>query len=52
MPNEYNKILKYNYGEKSMKHPFVIYSDLECILKKCIHAKATPKNLMQKKISI
>ena len=24
MPNEWNKILKYNHGEKSMKHPFVI----------------------------
>ena len=34
MPKETNKILKYNYGEKSMKSPFIIYSDLEYILKK------------------
>ena len=33
MPEEDNKILKYNHGEKSMKHPFVIYPDLEYLLK-------------------
>ena len=25
MPNQDNKILKYNHGEKSMKVPFIIY---------------------------
>ena len=34
MPNEGNKILKYNHGEKSMKAPFIIYTDLECLLEK------------------
>ena len=34
MPNEDNKILKYNPGEKSLKVPFIIYADLECLLKK------------------
>ena len=34
MPNEDNYILKYNPGEKSIKAPFVIYADLECLLKK------------------
>ena len=34
MPEEYNKILKYNEGEKSMKSPFIIYADLECLLEK------------------
>ena len=29
MPNEENKILKYNHGKKSMKAPFIIYADLE-----------------------
>ena len=29
MPNEDNKILKYNPGEKSLKVPFIIYADLE-----------------------
>ena len=34
MPDEGNKILKYNYGEKSLKAPFMIYADLECLLEK------------------
>ena len=28
MPEEYTRILKYNHGEKSMKVPFIIYTDL------------------------
>ena len=27
MPEEDNKILKYNHGEKSMRAPFVIYAE-------------------------
>ena len=27
MPEEDNKILKYNHGEKSVKVPFTIYAD-------------------------
>ena len=34
MPNEDNKILKYSYGEKSLKVPAIIYADLECFLEK------------------
>ena len=34
MPEEYNRILKYNEGEKSMKSPFINYADLECLLEK------------------
>ena len=34
MPEEYNKILKYNKGEKSMRFPFIIISALECLLEK------------------
>ena len=34
MPNEDNKILKYNHGEKCMKAPFIIYADLESLLEK------------------
>ena len=30
----FEKILKYNPGEKSLKAPFEIYLDLECLLKK------------------
>ena len=36
-----NNIIKYNHGEKSMKLPFVIYADLECLLEKmstCINS--------------
>ena len=32
MPNDDNKILKYNYGEKSLKVPAFIYANLECLL--------------------
>ena len=34
MPNEDNKIIKYNQGEKSIKSRFIIYADLECLLEK------------------
>ena len=34
MPEEDNKILKNNHSEKSMRAPFVIYADLECLLEK------------------
>ena len=32
MPTQFNKTLKYNNGEKSLKTPFVIYAYLECLL--------------------
>ena len=32
MPTENNNTLKYNHGEKSLKVPFTIYADLECLL--------------------
>ena len=34
MPKEDNNILKHNQGENSMKVPFIIYADLESLLKK------------------
>ena len=34
MPNEDYKIIKYNQGEKSIRSPFIIYADLECLLEK------------------
>ena len=34
MPNEDNKILKYNHGEKSLQVTFVMYADLECLIEK------------------
>ena len=34
MPEEGNKVLKYNHGEKSIKAQLIIYADLECLLEK------------------
>ena len=36
-PNDNNEILKYSHGEKSMRAPFVIYADLQCLLEKIKH---------------
>ena len=44
MPNEDNKILKYNYGEKSLKASFIIYADLECLLEKMHSCQNNPEN--------
>ena len=33
-PNKDNNKIKYNQGEKSIKLPFIIYADLECLLEK------------------
>ena len=43
MPNENNKIIKYNQGEKSIKLPFIIYADLECLLEKLSTCYNTPE---------
>ena len=34
MPTKFNRNLKHNHGEKSLKTRFVIYVDLECLLLK------------------
>ena len=34
MPNEDNRVLKYNYGENPLKALFIIYADLEYLLEK------------------
>ena len=34
MPSLSNDIIKYNSGEKSLELPFIIYADLEYLLKK------------------
>ena len=34
MPQEGKNILKYSPGDKSLKASFIIYADLECLLKK------------------
>ena len=47
MPNDNNKISRYNHGEKLMKALFIIYASLECLLKKGTHIRITLKNLIQ-----
>ena len=52
MPEEHEKI-KYLPGEKSLKAPFIICADLECLLKKHNIVKIILKLLIQrKKLSI
>ena len=34
MPNNESKILEYKHSQKPKRAPFVIYSDLECLLQK------------------
>ena len=51
MPKKDNKILKYSHGEKSMKVPFVIHTDLECLLKKMNTCRNNPKQSSTIKIN-
>ena len=51
MPEEYNKILKDNQGEKSMKVPFIIYADLECLLEKINTGHNNPEKSSTTKIN-
>ena len=44
IPNDDNKILKNNHREKSLKAPFMIYADLECLLEKMLSCKNNPDN--------
>ena len=48
MPEKDNKVLKYNYGEKSMKIPFIIYADLESLLEKMNTCHNSEKSLTAK----
>ena len=43
MPGWVEKTLKYNPREKSLKAPFAIYIDLECILKKVQSSQNNPE---------
>ena len=53
MSDEDNKILKYNHGEKSMRVPFIIYADLECLCEKMHSCQNNlEKSYTEKKLSI
>ena len=43
MPDEDNKVLKYNQGENSLKAPAIIYADLECLLEKMHSCQNNPE---------
>ena len=51
MPEENNKVLKYNHGEKSKKVPFIIYADLESLLEKMSTCHNNPKKSSTTKIN-
>ena len=51
MPEKDNKILKYNYGEKSMKVLFIIYADLESLLEKINTCHNNPEKSSTTKIN-
>ena len=51
MPEEYNKTLKYNEEEKSMKSPFIIDADLECLLQKINTCHNNPEESSATKIN-
>ena len=50
MPKENEKI-KYLPGEKSLKAPFIVYADLECLLEKVQYCQNNPKNSHTEKTS-
>ena len=43
MPTKDNNTIKYNQGEKSIKLPFIIYADLECLLEKISTCNNNPE---------
>ena len=42
MPTKNNNIIEYNQGEKSIKLPFVVYANLECLLEKMSTCQNNP----------
>ena len=51
MPAKDNNIIKYNHGEKSMKVPFIINTDLECLLEKMSTCIKNPNESSTTKIN-
>ena len=52
MPDEDNKISRYISGEQSLKVPFIIYSDFECLLQKINGCQNNPKKTYTEKKAI
>ena len=51
MPKEGSKILRYNHEEKYIKAPFIIYPDLESLLKKMSTCHNNPEKSSATKIN-
>ena len=51
MPEEDNKISKYNHGEKPMRVPFIVYGDLESLLEKMSTCHNNPEKSSTAKIN-
>ena len=51
MPEKDNKKLKYYYGERSMKVPFIIYADIESLLEKINTCHTNPEKSSTTKIN-
>ena len=51
MPTKDNNIIKYNLGEKSIKIPFTICADLECLLEKMSTCQNDPNKSSTTKIN-
>ena len=50
MPTKDNNTIKYNQGEKSIKLPYVIYADLECLLEKISTCQNNPNESLTTEI--
>ena len=50
MPTNDNNKIKYNQGEKSIKLPFIVYADLECLLEKMSTSYNNPEESSTTKI--
>ena len=51
MPIKGNNTIKHNHGEKSIKIPFTIYADLECLLEKMCTCQNDPNKSSTTKIN-
>ena len=51
MPTKDNNIIKYNQGEKSIKLPFIVYADLECLLEKMSTCQNNPNESSKTEIN-
>ena len=51
MPIKGNNTIKYNHGQKSIKMPFTIYANLECLLEKMSTCQNNPNKSPTTKIN-